>query len=249
MRDSNPTKALTDAGMLFLLVHVSPATHIGPYTSRLAEWESGLEDALVERLEQMKSTRLEREDAKNLEARIKSYAFLLYSAFIFSQPLNTLVPTLFDVCLLPEMSAALCKTPLDEELSQEIRDEAASKIPQFAEVQRQERINVLLDIFHRSEAYAGQQVNPEILSLASTIFRCGKCKQQMFYPTVLFHKCQFLELWLFKLEVIEEQEHQASPHLIPLVDSVSDADRKIVPQLYKLGFRSQTEVRLAKQIL
>ncbi|RXW12672.1 hypothetical protein EST38_g13183 [Candolleomyces aberdarensis] len=149
------------------------------------EWH-GLEEELIKLMEQQRSI-LERED---MAKRIEQWVNPVYTAFILSQPPNTLVPTTLEITLMDEFRVVLCTMPLDQKLTADMFTGAVARIPAFVEEWRQQRTEQLLGLVRRSSTYRGQEVTSAVLPLASTIFRCT-CKEALTFPAVLVHHCNF----------------------------------------------------------
>lgn len=138
----------------------------------------------------------------HLRNRINSWFTPAFSAYVFSQPPNTVVPAASEVMLMPEWRAVLCRTPWEDDLSADIVADAVEKMPAFIEETMRTRTEYLLELMRQSKSYAGREVTVDHLSLASTFFRCNECGIVMLekpydlatFPAILAHSCSILEL-------------------------------------------------------
>ncbi|KAJ2924588.1 hypothetical protein H1R20_g12503, partial [Candolleomyces eurysporus] len=159
------------------------------------EWES-IKDQAVGLMERFRESRLKNCIPKRLNQRIDTWVKPAYASFFFSQPPNTIIPTLPEVCLTEAFRTPLCTLPLDQDLSADLFETAIAQLPAFAEEWRNCRIEQVLTLVRNSPTYKDIPANDitadTVLPLASTVFRCGNCKERLAYPSVLVHQCLFM---------------------------------------------------------
>ncbi|KAJ2929947.1 hypothetical protein H1R20_g7153, partial [Candolleomyces eurysporus] len=198
------------------------------------EWDE-LEEELIKLMGEQRSI-LEQED---MAKRIDQWVKPVYTAFILSQPPNTLVPTTLEITLMDEFRDVLCTRPLDQELSEDMFTHAVARIPAFVEEWRQQRIEQLLGLVQRSSTYRGQKVTSDVLPLASTIFRCA-CKEALTFPAVLVHHCNFAPAARSECVILErglpfsrDLKQADSSHSI--IRIYNETERSILAALRRVG--------------
>jgi hypothetical protein len=171
---------------------------------------------MVSSMERCREVRLKTDIQKRLLQRIETWVKPAYISFFFSQPPNTILPTLHEVCMTEAFRTPLCTLPLDQELSAELFESAIAQMPVFVEEWRNHRIEQVLSLVRKSSAYKTTPANDitvdTVLPLASTIFHCRDCNERITYPSVLTHRCLFTETWRPK---IEDYVHAIPTPIIP----------------------------------
>lgn len=165
-----------------------------------------MEKKMVASMEQCKEARLKNIIKGLLLDRINTWVKPAYTSFFFSQPPNTILPTIHEVCLTEPFRTPLCTLPLDQDLSEDLFEDAIAQLPAFAEEWRNSRIEQVLNLVRKSPTYkitpASEISADTTLRLASTIFCCNDCQQKVTYPSILVHQCCFTSSWQPKLQDI-----------------------------------------------
>ncbi|KAJ2924590.1 hypothetical protein H1R20_g12505, partial [Candolleomyces eurysporus] len=160
------------------------------------EWES-MKETMVAAMERRRETLFESKARNLLKDRINTWVKPAYTSLLFSHPPNTVIPPLYEVCLTEAFRTPLCTLPLDQDLSADLFKSAIEQLPAFDEQWRNHRIEQILDVIRKSSTYKNTPADEisadTILPLASTVFRCGDCKQKILYPSILVHRCLFIE--------------------------------------------------------
>ncbi|RXW15571.1 hypothetical protein EST38_g10285 [Candolleomyces aberdarensis] len=168
-----------------------------------AAWES-MKDQVVSVMERSREARLKTDIRKRVNQCIDTWVRPAYVSFFFSQPPNTIIPTLPEVCLTEAFRTPLCTLPLDQDLSADLFESAIAQLPAIAEEWRNHRIEQVLTLVRESPTYKAIPANDitadTVLPLASTVFHCGNCKERLVYPSVLVHQCLFAGMSQPKLE-------------------------------------------------
>lgn len=160
-----------------------------------------IQDDWIARMQKEREELTQMKKLKQLRNRISTVFVPAFSAYVLSQPPNTVVPSASEVMWMHEWRSVLCRTPWEEDITVDMAADAIEKMPTFIEQTMRDRTEYFLDLMRRSKAYAGREVTLEHLSLASTFFRCNKCTiplnsngyDQASFPAILAHQCSLLE--------------------------------------------------------
>lgn len=122
--------------------------------------------------------------------RIESYLKPAFINFAFSRPPNSILLTATDVALTSQWIEILSGAPVEPTSI----EAAIATIPALCEAIVRRKTLQLLEVVRNSKTYSGriEEVNADILLLASTIFRCKKCEDRINYPDIMVHICNFL---------------------------------------------------------
>ncbi|KAJ2924593.1 hypothetical protein H1R20_g12506, partial [Candolleomyces eurysporus] len=189
-----PAKEVTDEGTLPLISSCKNvySDDVGP------EWES-MKGRMVAAMEARRETRFKSKARHLLQDRINTWVKPAYTSLLFSYPPNTVIPPLYEVCLTEAFRTPLCTLPLDQDLSANLFENAIAQLPKFVEEWKNHRIEQVLDVVRKSSTYKNTPADKisaqTILPLASTIFRCTDCNQKILYPSILVHRCLFIDSW------------------------------------------------------
>ncbi|RXW15569.1 hypothetical protein EST38_g10282 [Candolleomyces aberdarensis] len=162
------------------------------------EWEK-MEEGMIVSMEKGREVRLKNIIRTSMINRVNTWVKPAYTSFFFSQPPNTILPSIHEVCLIEAFRTPLCTLPLDQDLSADLFENAIARLPAFAEEWRNNRIEQVLSVVRKSASYKATPVSDvsadTVLPLASTIFHCTDCNQKITYPYILVHRCLFAESW------------------------------------------------------
>jgi hypothetical protein len=190
-----------------------------------------MEESMVASMEKRKEKRIKTNIRGLLLDRIDTWVKPAYTSFFFSQPPNTVLPSIHEVCLTEAFRTPLCTLPLDQDLTADLFENAIAGLPTFAEEWRDNRIEQVLKVVRKSAAYkktpAGDIPADTVLPLASTIFHCADCKQKITYPSILVHQCLFVQSWQPKPQDFADSIGMPTPVVpqgikIPDVPSITD---------------------------
>lgn len=128
---------------------------------------------------------------RQMGERIRKYIQPAYNECIVAQLPNPIFPLLPEVALMDEFRTVLESVPLEQDISEGAFDDAIEKLPKLVAQWKTSLDETLLDILRQSTTYSGQDLPEDVLSHASSIFKCRACKAPLSYPTVLAHQCFF----------------------------------------------------------
>jgi len=179
---------------------------------------------MIKAMEREKQGRLDAIAVRQISKRVEKQLTPRYGAFMLSQRPDVLIPSLFEVCLRPEVLAIICAQPLDEPIPEEALDRVFQTLPSFADSEWQTKVSRLLAIVKQSKTYESQDPSADILSLASSIFSCQICQEKMTYPSVLTHGCNYIPMYKIELEPVEDPEYSHPVLILPPRRVTSKAD-------------------------
>ncbi|KAJ2924596.1 hypothetical protein H1R20_g12498, partial [Candolleomyces eurysporus] len=205
------------------------------------EWE-GIEKGMIVSMEKAREVRLKNIIRTSMINRVNTWVKPAYTSFFFSQPPNTILPSIHQVCLTEAFRTPLCTLPLDQDLSVDLFENAIAQLPAFAEEWRKNRIDQVLGVVRKSSAYKATPASDlsadTVLPLASTIFHCADCNQKITYPSILVHRCLFAESWQPKpQDFVHDMPTPIVPQEIeiPDVPSITDDFSLVLLTKYSVG--------------
>jgi hypothetical protein len=106
--------------------------------------------------------------------------------FVRGRPIDEPQPCLADLCCMEGFRTSLC-IPSGQLLTAETVEALRISVPRLLESWRQYTSNKLVDTLPPSQ---NLMLNPQYrLALATSFFKCYKCKDPISYPRILVHRC------------------------------------------------------------
>lgn len=147
----------------------------------------------------VKAGRLIREHKASIEVRAALVARFV-GQYAATHP-STIIPCVGDVCREFEgVRDVVLASDTGVQLSNYDLEEAVPHFPQFCEDWRRQKdmllagllpppVAILENISYAAQPSVDQDPDPSRLQLATTYFRCIRCKETMHYPRILNHSC------------------------------------------------------------
>ncbi|KAF9068968.1 hypothetical protein BDP27DRAFT_1326210 [Rhodocollybia butyracea] len=147
---------------------------------------NGMKDELVELLSNYKIKRLAEERLIILRARYSAFA-RAYKSIADTTDLREPFPSLGDVLTYKPLENIVWNTPIDENLGYaQIQSKLSDEfLPVIIAKWRPAKVREMVKIMQKSQPRA----SASDLKLATSSFRCGNCKNRLFYSEVFYHTC------------------------------------------------------------
>ena len=166
---------------------------VSPHTSnqcivnfRLKVWSSD-GPAILKKLKAIQTARIKKEWQILLSSR---YVVLrqIYDRYILELPADALIPTVKDVALSPPVHAIITDERTDFEVTQQTFEDI-NLMQTLPSIFSDWKIRLDDELVRMVQVGLSEPFTKDQLLLATTVFYCGACHIDLFYPQVLVHRC------------------------------------------------------------